>query len=137
MGRSIKEVTKKIKGLWQSDNGSKDKILTIIVIVLVGTASFGLGRLSAYEAKKEPVTIEMSEFNSTNSEIKTEPEVLGENISLKESGEVVASKTGDKYHFPWCAGATRILETNKVYFKSAEEAKAAGYLPAGNCKGLK
>ncbi|MEK7551930.1 MAG: hypothetical protein AAB534_00790 [Patescibacteria group bacterium] len=143
---SIKNITTKIKGFWQSDTGLKDKALTIVVIVLVGTASFGLGRLSAFESKKEPVTIEMQEFKDSDSEVlpsgskpssaKSNPTVLGENIS-KEGGEVVASKTGDKYHFPWCSGAKRITEANKVYFKSIEEAKAAGLTPAGNCKGLK
>jgi len=132
---SIKELIIKIKHFWQTNTAGRDKALTIAVIILVGTASFGLGRLSAYETKKEPVTIEMSEF-SENSEAKTKPTVLGESLDLKEGGEVVASKTGDKYHFPWCAGAKRILESNKIYFKSAEEAKAAGYLPAANCKGL-
>jgi len=134
---SIKNNVTKIKGLWVADTGAKDKILTIVVIILVGTASFGLGRLSAYETKKEPVTIEMSEISNANSEPETKPEVLGESLDLKAGGEVIASKTGDKYHFPWCAGAKRILETNKIYFKSVEEAKAAGLTPAGNCKGLK
>ena len=136
MAMSIKNNIEKIKGFWRSDSQAKDKTLTVVVIILVGIASFGLGRLSAFESKKEPVTIEMSEFSASDSETKTKPGVSGESLNLKDGGEVVASKTGDKYHFPWCAGAKRITETNRIYFKSIAEARAAGYLPAGNCKGL-
>ena len=140
---SIKEVITKIKTFWQTDGEVKNKLLTIIAIFLVGTSSFGLGRLSVYEEKKESVTIEMPKkvlMNSNDSVVKNNKEqtgvVLGEDLNLKEGGGVVASKTGGKYHFPWCAGAKRILESNRIYFKSAGEARAAGFLPAGNCKGL-
>ncbi|TSC62722.1 MAG: hypothetical protein G01um101448_259 [Parcubacteria group bacterium Gr01-1014_48] len=51
-------------------------------------------------------------------------------------GQYVASKKGTKYHFPWCGGAARISEENKIWFNSKEEAEKAGYTPAGNCKGL-
>jgi methylphosphotriester-DNA--protein-cysteine methyltransferase len=49
----------------------------------------------------------------------------------------VASKTGKKYHLPWCTGAKNIPENNKIWFNSIDEAKKAGYTPALNCKGLK
>lgn len=48
----------------------------------------------------------------------------------------VASKTGTKYHLPTCAGAKQIKEENKVWFSTKEEAEAAGYTPATNCKGI-
>jgi len=51
-------------------------------------------------------------------------------------GTVVASKNGSKYHLPSCSGAKQINEVNKIVFASAEEARAAGYTPAANCKGL-
>jgi len=56
--------------------------------------------------------------------------------SLTPSGTLVASKNGTVYHFPWCSGAQRINEENKIWFTSQEEAQAAGYRPAANCKGL-
>ena len=52
------------------------------------------------------------------------------------SGVVVAAKNGTKYHYPWCSGATRMKEENKIYFESVEKAREAGYEPAANCKGL-
>ncbi|OHA15361.1 MAG: hypothetical protein A3G52_00010 [Candidatus Taylorbacteria bacterium RIFCSPLOWO2_12_FULL_43_20] len=57
-------------------------------------------------------------------------------LNNDKAGLLVGSKTSDKYHYPWCSGALRMKEENKIWFKSAEEARAAGYTPAGNCKGL-
>ncbi len=57
-------------------------------------------------------------------------------VSTSTGGKYVASKSGSAYHFPWCSGAKRIKEANKIYFNTKEEAEKAGYRPAGNCKGL-
>jgi methylphosphotriester-DNA--protein-cysteine methyltransferase len=51
-------------------------------------------------------------------------------------GSFVASKSGKAYHLPWCSGAKRIKEENKIWFQTKEEAEKAGYHPAGNCEGL-
>ena len=103
------------------------------VIVLVGFASFGLGRLSLLESKREPMRVENALIAGVGGvkmeEKKEETSALG--------GQIVASKTGSKYHFPWCAGASQIAEKNKIWFDSVEEAQKAGYAPASNCKGLK
>jgi methylphosphotriester-DNA--protein-cysteine methyltransferase len=48
----------------------------------------------------------------------------------------VASKSGKAYHLPWCSGAQRIKEANKIYFASKAEAEQAGYTPAANCPGI-
>lgn len=100
------------------------------VVVLVGFASFGLGRLSLLESRREPVRIENALVAGIGGvKVKEEKMVLG--------GQLVASKTGTKYHYPWCAGASQITEKNKIWFTSVEEARKAGYTPASNCKGLK
>lgn len=51
-------------------------------------------------------------------------------------GAYVASRSGTAYHLPWCVGALRIREENKIWFSSKEEAEQKGYHPAKNCKGL-
>jgi hypothetical protein len=56
--------------------------------------------------------------------------------AIPAGGQVVASKTGAKYYLPWCATAKRIKPENQVWFASQDAAKAAGYEPAANCKGL-
>lgn len=48
----------------------------------------------------------------------------------------VASKNGRVYYFTWCSGAKRILEENRVYFNSAEEARAKGLNKSTACAGL-
>lgn len=142
---SITEALQKIKNVCVASEG-REKALIVAVIFLVGTASFGLGRISALDENREPVKINEIPLSanvaalSSDTASNNEPLVLGqsvsEQISLQAGGLLVGSKTSDKYHFPWCSGAKRIKEENKIYFNSIEEAKAAGYSPAGNCKGL-
>ena len=96
------------------------------LILLVGFGSFGLGRLSKIEEGRTPVTIEAPTLQTASVA-----------AVVDTGGTVVASKTGTKYHFPWCAGASTIKEANKMSFASVEAARKAGYTPASNCKGLK
>ncbi len=105
------------------------EVYTAALIVLVALASFGLGRLSKLQESREPIKIEHPNETVAAVSVALPPTNSG--------GQVVASKSGDKYHFPWCGGAARISEANKVWFNSVEEARKAGYTPASNCKGLK
>ncbi|OHA46531.1 MAG: hypothetical protein A2541_00300 [Candidatus Taylorbacteria bacterium RIFOXYD2_FULL_36_9] len=137
---SIKDIGKKIKSyleikvnplLFKIKDGFDVKKDTFIVltIILVGLAGFGLGKLSALEKGREPIQIK--KLNSLSSNINTSSP---ENTAVKL---LVASKSGTKYHFPWCAGASQIADKNKIYFASYEEAQKAGYTPASNCQNLK
>ncbi len=123
----------------------EERIFVPLLIVLVGAGAFGLGRLSTDDREQRvPVQIiesaavresqaaalgSLSEKKSTETPTTTTP-------VLQDGGKLVGSKNGTKYHFPWCSGAVRILEENKLWFNSIEEARAAGYTPAANCKGL-
>ena len=111
---------------------SKDFFFSAVVI-LVGFASFGLGRLSLFESTREPLRIENALIAGVG-RADTEDE---KKERIAPGGQIVASKTGTKYHFPWCAGASQIANKNKIWFDSPEEAQKAGYAPASNCKGLK
>jgi len=93
-----------------------------LLVILVGFGSFGLGRLSALEHTMVPIAVSQPAAAAVS--------------AIATGGQVVASKTGTKYHFPWCGGASQMKEENKIWFDSIEKARAAGYLPAGNCKGL-
>jgi len=109
------------------------------LIFLVGMASFGLGRLSVLWPKKEPIRIEETKdlsAISTDSIKKSEDLTNRPELALKAKGKYVASKSGTSYHYPWCQGALKIKEENKIWFNSKEEAEKAGYKPAGNCEGL-
>ena len=113
---------------------------TAALIILVAFASFGLGRLSKLEETREPIKIEYPQSAAATRLGGGQDAAVAATLPLAETktgGQLVASKSGTKYHFPWCSGAARISETNKVWFNSVEEARKAGYTPASNCKGLK
>jgi hypothetical protein len=93
-----------------------------VIVLLVAIISFGLGRISAAEAQTRPITI------GAATTTREQP--------LYSGGDIVASRSGSAYYYPWCSGATRIAERNKVSFKTEESARNAGYAPAKNCKGL-
>ena len=133
---TLHELKEKIKRAYDILN-SRDFFFSAI-IVLVSFASFGLGRLSLFESEREPVRVENALIAGVG--VAGEAEEKKENIALglpaRAGGQIVASKMGAKYHFPWCAGASQIAEKNKIWFDSVEEAQKAGYAPASNCKGL-
>jgi hypothetical protein len=116
----------------------------IMLIFVVALGSFGLGRLSKIEDSRVPVAIEYDSFDVTEA---TSSSSLQQNMVDSHgnattppdqtiTGKYVASKGGTKYHLPWCSGAQRISENNKIWFNSKVDAEKAGYQPASNCKGI-
>lgn len=95
----------------------------VALVLLVGMASFGLGRLSALEEARPAISV-------------SQAAAAADSVSMQVGGQVVASRKGSAYHFPWCSGATSIAPQNKIWFASSAAAQAAGYRPAKNCKGL-
>jgi len=55
-------------------------------------------------------------------------------IQKNAEGMYVGSSKSDKYHYPNCSYAEKITSENKVWFKDADAARAAGYVPCGVCK---
>jgi len=117
------------------DDLTKSELYTIALIILIGFAGFGLGRLSLIEDNREQVRIEFPEYLSARV-LNAQKTLDGSNTATTAQGLLVASKNGSKYHYPWCGGGKRISEKNKIWFDSVEDARKAGYTPAGNCKGL-
>lgn len=133
-------------------------VFTIVLIVLTNLVSFVLGNLSALEAQKVPVTVEVAQSQEaglnqasivTATQSTTQKSDKSVVVSSKEtpkgssvvapsvSGQkYVASKSGTKYHLPTCTGAKKIAEKNKIWFATKEEAEQAGFSPASNCKGI-
>jgi hypothetical protein len=126
-----------------------DSIYYSAVIVTVAVFSFGLGRWSAVESvSKMPAIVPMV---GTERAAVLLPAVVNsgslptENIDASAREvvpakavytQLVASKSGTKYHSVSCPGASQIKESNKIYFDTAALARAAGYTPAANCPGL-
>lgn len=122
------------------------EIYTILIIMLVGFGGFGLGRLSAREESRMPIRIVGPEgqtagtLNDLSASVTQAGEKTTEGATrtiTRPSPDtlIVASKSGTKYYFPWCAGVKRIAEANKTWFSSEHEAQAAGLTLAANCKG--
>ncbi|HEY4509164.1 MAG TPA: hypothetical protein VJC13_02685 [Candidatus Paceibacterota bacterium] len=107
----------------------------LLLILVIASIFFALGRLSGLEERRVPIRIDSPGAQQTASviEANTPRTVLDSNVA----GEVIGSKNGTKYYFPWCGSAARIKPENQVKFTSVEAARAAGYTPAANCKGLK
>ena len=127
----LTDLLQKIKPFLKDNQ--RDLYLAALVF-LVSTASFGLGRLSVIWPQKEPIVIENQESRimKQGSDGSDQPaQILDSSRS-----NYVASRNGSSYHLPDCPGAKQIKEENKIWFQTADEAKRAGYKPAGNCPGL-
>lgn len=120
----LQDIREKIKSALKND-----RLYTAGVLILIGVASFGLGRQSVLNPSLEA--------NMATPAIAAKPlgPIVGEGESLPTT-HYVASKNGQVYHLPHCSGAKNISEANKITFASKEEAEAAGYRPAKNCKGI-
>lgn len=124
---SIQDISQKLNLFFRTD-----AYYYGVLILLIGVASFGLGRLSVLDI----------EFQAEKGSVEYfEPEV-GDGAYAVETTETtgdiqyVGSKNSNKYHLPWCSGAKRIKEENKIFFATVALAEQAGYEPAGNCEGL-
>jgi len=123
-----------------------DLLFHSVLLFLVSAASFGFGRLSVIDPasdKKPLISGENSPAAALITALPTEQAstsatsvVAKTESSATEKTIVVGSKSGTKYHLPDCPGAKRIKPANLITFESIEAAKAAGYSPASNCKGL-
>ncbi len=117
-----------------------DQIFFAIIVVLVGIASFSLGRASVLQNIQKPPPVQASTQSAVTIERVKETTVppQKEEVLMEKpvTGELVGSKSGTKYHLPTCPGAKQIKEENKVFFANTTEAQAAGYKPAANCPQL-
>ncbi len=107
-----------------------ENIALAAIIILVGTASFGLGRLSVGKAGRVPAKVVIPE----SVEVAAAAQSGKRASAAAADGAVIGSKNGTKYYPAGCSGASRISEANRVTFTSSAEAKAAGYSLAAACK---
>jgi len=114
---SIHDLTQKIKSLIAGDDWRD--IVIISIVILVGIGSFFLGRWS-----KIPIKTIDKVVDSIDEEIPQKTDI----------GNFVASKNGTKYYSFDCSGIDRIKEENKIYFATEEEAKAGGRSKSSICK---
>lgn len=105
-----------------------DSIFFAVLLILVAVSSFLLGRFSI--SGQLPVVSNESPglvVLASSTEI----------AAVSETNyQLVASKSGAKYHLLSCPGASQIKESNKIFFASRADAEAAGFQPAANCPDL-
>ncbi len=130
---------------------TQDRLVVSAIIILIGLLAYGVGKLTTLTAQDTQVKILYPEQGAvkgvSTSTVPTDTKVnvtsttpAQKNISSvsENTGDiVVASKSGTKYHYPWCSGAKRISPINLVTYASIYDARKAGLTPAANCKGLK
>ncbi len=123
---SINETLEKIKPFYP-----------LLLLVIFSAIFFILGRFSALRGASEQVRVSYTPSTQTSSAINSGVVVEKEvEQTATSSGNVIGSKSGKKYYFPWCGTVKRIKPENQVHFATIEEAKKAGFTPGGNCKGL-
>lgn len=126
----------KIKQFIESDGG-KD-ILTVLIVILVGLASFGLGRLSKNNSNAGIKIEYPSQLNQASNAISgiQSPELTPTiNQIIQNSGgkSYFASRIGSKYYSIGCSAGKNIKQENRIYFPSTDEAERAGYERSSSC----
>ena len=127
---------------WAESQAGKDATIVIIVI-LVGFASFGLGRLSVAQKGSGlkvmyPPVISGGQIAPQPANVisapKTEPVTTKTSSANSSSKKFFASNRGQKFYGIDCAAGKNIKMGNRIYFDSKAEAEKAGYELSSSCR---
>jgi len=105
---------------------NQNEIVTILGFIFVGLTCFALGRMTVQNQSN------FSELSSTATMAGQSNFVKLQQIQKNQKIQFVSSKSGSKYHWPWCSWAKKIKESHRLYFDSEQEARAAGYSRCGS-----
>lgn len=137
-----------VKQFIESEQGKN--ILFLIILILVGSASFELGRLSkgnsnsgikiqypdgtiSESANAIDAISNTKNINLENKSIISSPQTPTKNTNSVQS-IFFASKRGHKYYPETCSAGKTIKKENRVYFGTKTEAEKAGYTLSSSCK---
>jgi hypothetical protein len=130
----------KIKLFFEGERGRT--ILTISVVILVGLASFELGRLSKHPSTG--VNVQNKEYQATElapeataSVIKaqsTQSNIVTTSSPKPQNEGYFASKRGKKYYPSDCSAGKTIKMENRIYFATEADAIARGFLRSTSCR---
>ncbi|HEV7701835.1 MAG TPA: hypothetical protein VGO63_00085 [Candidatus Paceibacterota bacterium] len=134
----------KIKQFVISERGKN--IMIVVIVILVGTGSFELGRLSK-NGTSSGIKIEypdQSNFQPANALSAAEAVSSSSARSMPTSNlsqpaetthkNFFASSKGKKYYPVGCSAGKSLKMENRVYFATREEAEKAGYTLSASCK---
>jgi hypothetical protein len=126
----------KIKLFIESEKG-KD-ILIVIIVILVGLASFELGRLSKGDLndglKIDYTGQKASAISSLDTNTANIAQITNKSDNSNNQGNYFASKKGTKFYSITCSAGKTIKQENKIYFSSADAAISAGYELSSACR---
>lgn len=108
---------------------SRPDVVMVIVAIGLSLTGFSLG----YHAGTHKVVPVVTVQNNACIAPITESTQKNAEILAQGTSTIVASKSGARYYFVWCSGATRIALKNRVYFQTVEEAEKKGYTKASGC----
>lgn len=112
-------------------------LMVALSLLLVGTASFALGKISNIVNSREPIKIEYGDtLTGAVTEVIASTDKTTEIKSAQTPQEpahtVFGSKSGKYYYLPDCSSRVK----DKMWFSTISEAEARGFKPAPTCKGL-
>lgn len=143
----------KIKLFLWSERGKS--VLVVIIIILVGTGSFQLGRLSKNPSSgvkvvypdlstisqvSKEANIIATEEDSQDPEstltksLTTAPRPTSQQSTTAITKNFFASNRGSKYYPVLCSAGKTIKIENRVYFETRAQAETAGYELSSSCK---
>ena len=145
---SIPKTLEKIKSLAQ--NSRNKDILSILTIIIISLGSFFLGRNSTTNNTTSQVSIigagGVVNQNNSSKYTKTTPytqndssnNMMGDSNTIADTniyvkGNYLASRRGKKYYPIDCPASQNIKESNRIYFKTANEAESKGYTLSTSC----
>lgn len=142
---SIHDLSIKIKDFLSQN---KSDFWIYVVVIFVGILAFFLGRVSQNELDNNNIyivnssgevasVVEVFEKENilANSDSTFVSSVSTPDIVKNNSGSslYVASSRGKLYYRIGCGDSTKLVESNKLYFNTKEQAEQKGYKPAANC----
>lgn len=107
----------------------KVTIMFLFIIIGVGLASFGLGRLSVVDESYKGSDMTIIGGSDSPTEDK---EAL--NGGYTADRRYVASKNGKLYYSANCSGASRIKIENQIWFSTKEDAEKSGFTLSSSCQ---
>lgn len=160
MDKIITVLREKIKQALAWGKEYEKELFVGSVVAFTGALGYGAGLLTLELSHKEPVVVrdasgEIVEGAIPNSTASARESITSENadnqaMSIRQSevasvaaprapskdvsGLIVGTRSTKKYRLPWCGGISNIAEKNRVYFKTAADAKKAGYTLVKTCK---
>jgi hypothetical protein len=121
---------------------SVNRIFVILSIILLITLIAGLFLINKQKQTLKPtqlktISLPAAVLYSQNATTSNSTSNGGKEMATTTKIKVkkyVASKTGKTYYLTICSAASRIVEKNRVWFDTPQEAETFGYVAAKNCK---